>query len=244
VLQARDLTKDFGRVRALSGVSVEVAEGTVHALVGASGAGKTTFLNLVSGFLEPTSGSVRFRGEDVTGRTPGRLGRLGIVRALPVPSVFDGLGAAEHVGLALASPAGVGYRFPGRRGSGTSASRLRAVELLDLVGLGACADVAAGALAPAQRRALALAVALAHEPCLLLVDEPTSGLPVAEVDRLVAVLERVAHGRTVVIVEHDLRVVASLADAVTELESGVVTAAPLRLSDPTPTVDTCSNHAR
>jgi branched-chain amino acid transport system ATP-binding protein len=223
LLETYDLTKEFRGFRAVSRVSLQVAEGTVHALVGPNGAGKTTLFNLLTGFLVPTSGVIRFRGEDITGRQPEEIAHLGIARSFQITSLFDQLSAVEHVELALASPTGIGYRF-WRSSRQLARFRPRALDLLDQVGLADLSGAAAGALAYGQKRALELALALALDPQLLLLDEPTAGMGVEDVDRTIALVKRVAEGRSAVFVDHNMHVVGSLADRVTVLQSGAVLA--------------------
>jgi branched-chain amino acid transport system ATP-binding protein len=223
LLETRDLSKEFGRFRAVSGVSLTVTEGTVHALVGPHGAGKTTLLNLVTGFLAPTSGTILYRGEDITGRQPEEITHLGIARSFPITSLFDRLSVIDHVELALASPTGIGYRFH-RSGRRLARFRPRALELLAEVGLADRSGSAAGSLAHGQKRALELALALAPDPRLLLLDEPSAGLGIEDVDHTIALVRRIAEGRSVVLVDHNMHLVGSLADTVTVLESGKVLA--------------------
>jgi branched-chain amino acid transport system ATP-binding protein len=223
LLQTRALTKEFRGFRAVSDVSLSVAEGTVHALVGPNGAGKTTLFNLLTGFLSPTSGQILFRGEDITGRQPEQIAHLGIARSFQITSLFDQMSAVDHVELALASPTGLGYRF-WRSSNQMRQFRDRALDLLDQVGLADRSGAAAGSLAYGQKRALELALALALDPQLLLLDEPTAGMGLEDVDRTIALVKQVAEGRTVVFVDHNMHVVGSLADTVTVLQSGQVLA--------------------
>ena len=223
LLQTRDLTKEFRGFRAVSDVSLSVAEGTVHALVGPNGAGKTTLFNLLTGFLTPSSGQILYRGEDITGRQPEQIAHLGIARSFQITSLFDQMSAVDHVELALASPTGLGYRF-WRSSSQMRQFRERAMGLLDQVGLADRSGAAAGSLAYGQKRALELALALALDPQLLLLDEPTAGMGLEDVDRTIALVKQVSTGRTVVFVDHNMHVVGSLADTVTVLQSGQVLA--------------------
>ena len=223
LLQTRELTKEFRGFRAVSDVSLTVAEGTVHALVGPNGAGKTTLFNLLTGFLEPTSGQILFRDQDITGKQPEQIAHLGIARSFQITSLFDQMSVVDHVELALASPTGLGYRF-WRSSSQMRQFRERALELLGQVGLSDRSGAAAGSLAYGQKRALELALALALDPQLLLLDEPTAGMGVEDVDRTIALVKQVAQGRTVVFVDHNMHVVGSLADTVTVLQSGQVLA--------------------
>jgi branched-chain amino acid transport system ATP-binding protein len=223
LLQTRGLTKDFLGFRAVHEVDLSITEGTIHALVGPNGAGKTTLFNLLTGFLTPTSGSILYRGADITGKAPEQIALLGIARSFQITSLFDQLTALEHLELALASPTGLGMRF-WRSDRRMGQFRSRSMELIDQVGLAHLAQKPAGSLAYGQKRALELALALALEPSLLLLDEPTAGMGREDVDRTIDLVKRVARGRTVVFVDHNMHVVGSLSDQVTVLQQGQVLA--------------------
>ncbi len=219
ILSTHDVVKDFQGYRAVDGVDLSVAEGTVHALVGPNGAGKTTLFNLLTGFLAPSSGHIRLAGQDIAGLPPERVARLGVARSFQVTSLFEGLTAREHVELALQAKAGGGHRFwRSERQLGRFSARAR--EVLADVGLEPLAELPAGSLPYGRKRALELALALALDPRLLLLDEPTAGMGLEDVDRTIALIDRVRVGRTVVMVEHNMSVVGSLADAVTVLQRG------------------------
>ena len=223
LLQTRALTKEFRGFRAVSDVDLVVRTGTVHALVGPNGAGKTTLFNLLTGFLTPTSGSITFADQDITGKQPEAIAHLGIARSFQITSLFDALTLREHLELALASPTGLTMKF------WQSAKRFgrfddRAARLLEQVGLADLAELPAGSLAYGQKRALELAIALALDPQLLLLDEPTAGMGIEDVDRTIDLVKQVAQGRTVVLVDHNMQVVGSLADTVTVLQSGQILA--------------------
>ncbi|GAA4072638.1 ABC transporter ATP-binding protein [Actinomadura miaoliensis] len=223
VLRARGLVKEFRGFRAVDGVDLDVAEGSVHALVGPNGAGKTTLFNLLTGFLRPSAGSVRLGGRELAGLSPERIARLGVARSFQITSLFAELTPRQHVELALAGSTGLGWRF-WRSDRALGRFSGRAAELLDRVGLADHADVPAASLAYGRKRALELALALALDPKVLLLDEPTAGMGVEDVDRTVELVKRVRDGRTVVLVEHNMNVVASLADRVTVLQHGRVLA--------------------
>ena len=223
LLQTRGLIKEFRGFLAVNDVDLSIAEGTIHALVGPNGAGKTTLFNVLTGFLSPTSGSILYRGEDITGRAPEQIAHLGIARSFQITSLFDQLTGLEHLELALASPTGLGMRF-WRSDRQMGQFRQRSLELIDQVGLSALAGKPAGALAYGQKRALELALALALEPSLVLLDEPTAGMGLEDVDRTIALVKQVAKGRTVVLVDHNMHVVGSLADRVTVLQQGQILA--------------------
>ncbi|MHB8274006.1 MAG: ABC transporter ATP-binding protein [Dermatophilaceae bacterium] len=223
LLQTRGLTKEFRGFLAVNDVDLTINEGTIHALVGPNGAGKTTLFNLLTGFLSPSSGSILYRGKDITGKAPEQIAHLGIARSFQITSLFDQLTGLEHLELALASPTGLGMRF-WRSEQRMGQFRARSLELVDRVGLADLADKPAGSLAYGQKRALELALALALEPSLVLLDEPTAGMGLEDVDRTIALVKQVAGGRTVVLVDHNMHVVGSLADRVTVLQQGQILA--------------------
>jgi branched-chain amino acid transport system ATP-binding protein len=223
LLETRALTKEFRGFRAVSEVDLTVTRGTVHALVGPNGAGKTTLFNLLTGFLTPTSGTVLFDGQDITGRAPEQIAPLGIARSFQITSLFEAMTLREHLELALASPTGMGRQW-WRSVSRMAAFKDRALELLEQVGLADLAGAPASSLAYGQKRALELAIAMALDPRLLLLDEPTAGMGIEDVDRTIALVRQLAQGRTVVLVDHNMHVVGSLADRVTVLQSGQVLA--------------------
>ena len=223
LLQTSGLTRDFRGFRAVDGVDLTITAGTIHALVGPNGAGKTTLFNLLTGFLAPSSGSILYCGQDITGKAPEQIAHLGIARSFQITSLFDQLTGLEHLELALASPTGLGMRF-WRSERQMSRFRPRSLELIQEVGLAHLADKVVGALAYGQKRALELALALALDPSLLLLDEPTAGMGLEDVDRTIALLKKVARGRTVVFVDHNMHVVGSLADQVTVLQAGRILA--------------------
>ena len=223
LLETRSLTKEFRGFKAVSDVDLTVAEGTIHALVGPNGAGKTTLFNLLTGFLKATSGTIVYDGHDITGRSPEQVAMMGIARSFQITSLFEQMTLREHVELALASPTGMGMQF-WRSIKRMNVFRDRAMQLLDEVGLADRAAQPAGSLAYGQKRALELALAMANEPKLLLLDEPTAGMGIEDVDRTIALVKQLAVGRTVVFVDHNMHVVGSLADRVTVLQSGQVLA--------------------
>jgi branched-chain amino acid transport system ATP-binding protein len=223
MLRTRGLVKEFNGFRAVNDVDLEVAAGTVHALVGPNGAGKTTLFNLLTGFLAPSAGTIELDGQDVTGLRPERIAQRGVARSFQITSLFDELTLVEHVELALQGRDGRGYRF-WRSDKQLRRYRDEVDDLLQQVGLLDHAAKQAGSLAYGQKRALELALALALAPRLLLLDEPTAGMGVEDVARTVELIRRVRAGRTVVLVEHNMGVVASLADRVTILQYGTVLA--------------------
>jgi branched-chain amino acid transport system ATP-binding protein len=223
ILRTRGLRKEFNGFTAVNGVDLDVTAGTVHALVGPNGAGKTTLFNLLTGFLAPTGGRIELDGEDVTGLRPERIAQRGVARSFQITSLFEELTLVEHVELALQGRDGRGYRF-WRSDKALRRYRAETGDLLDQVGLSAHARKPAGSLAYGQKRALELALALALSPRLLLLDEPTAGMGVEDVARTVDLIRRVRADRTVVLVEHNMKVVGDLTDHVTVLQFGRVLA--------------------
>jgi branched-chain amino acid transport system ATP-binding protein len=221
VLRTRALSKDFRGLLAVDNVDLEVEAGSVHALVGPNGAGKTTLFNLLTGFLRPSSGEILLKERAVTGLPPERVVGLGVARSFQITSLFPQMTARQHVELALQGRTGDGWRF-WRSERLLDRYRDQALDLLDQVGLAASAGARAGSLAYGEKRALELALTLALDPWLLLLDEPTAGMGLEDVERTVALVRRVREGRTVVLVEHNMRVVADLADRVTVLQQGAV----------------------
>ncbi|GIG90703.1 ABC transporter ATP-binding protein [Plantactinospora endophytica] len=222
-VRTRALTKVFRGFRAVDSVDLEVREGTVHALVGPNGAGKTTLFNLLTGFVTPTSGTITVFDEDVTGQQPEQVARRGVARSFQITSLFETLTSREHVELALQGLTSQGFRF-WRSEKLLGRHRARVDELLGQVGLTPLAEKPVGLLAYGQKRALEMALVLALDPRVMLLDEPTAGMGIEDVDRTIELVRRIAAGRTVVFVDHNMHVVGSLADRVTVLQQGRVLA--------------------
>ena len=223
ILTTRGLRKEFRGFTAVDGVDLAVAEGSVHALVGPNGAGKTTLFNMLTGFLRPSTGTIDLDGRDITGLPPERIAALGVARSFQITTLFPALSARDHVELALQARTKLGWQF-WRSDKQTRRFEAEATQILDDVGLADLAAAPAGALAYGRKRALELAVALAVRPRLLLLDEPTAGMGAEDIEGTVALVRRVAEGRTVVLVEHNMSVVKSLADRVTVLQQGQIIA--------------------
>ena len=221
IVETRDVTKSFSGLRAVDAVSLAVEEGSIHAIIGPNGAGKTTFFNLLSGFVAPSSGTIVFRGRDITGMAPQRIARLGIVRSFQVNSIFTHLTVLDNVKVSLESKTELPSRFWLPAGA-TRRLDERARELLNEVGLAGEESLLAVQLSYGRKRCLELAISLAQDPDLLLLDEPTAGMGTEDVGRIAALVKRVARGRTVVLVEHNLSVVADLCDRITVLQRGRV----------------------
>jgi branched-chain amino acid transport system ATP-binding protein len=222
-LRTQALTKVFRGFRAVDSIDLEVPEGGVHALVGPNGAGKTTLFNLLTGFVSPTSGTITVFGEDVTGKRPEQVARRGVARSFQITSLFENLTSREQLELALQGLTSQGLRF-WRSEKLLGRHRARVDELLTQVGLMPLAEKPVGLLAYGQKRALELALVLALDPRVMLLDEPTAGMGIEDVDRTIELVRRIAVGRTVVFVDHNMHVVGSLADRVTVLQQGKVLA--------------------
>ena len=223
ILETRDLVKEFKGFVAVDGVSLRVRRGEIHALIGPNGAGKTTVFNLLTKFLKPTSGTILFRGDDITGEGPAGVARLGLVRSFQICAVFPHLTVLENVRVALQRKRGGSFRF-WRSERILAALDARALELLAQVGLEAFADTPAAELAYGRKRALELATTLAQEPELMLLDEPTQGMGHEDVSRVTRLIKQVAAQRTVLLVEHNMSVVSSIADTLSVLQRGRVIA--------------------
>ncbi|WP_436638114.1 ABC transporter ATP-binding protein [Microbaculum sp. FT89] len=223
ILSARDLTKEFKGFFAVDGVDLSVRRGTIHALIGPNGAGKTTCFNLLTKFLSPTRGTITYKGEDITAMSPADIARMGLVRSFQISAVFPNLTALENVRIALQRKRGDSYDF-WRSERVLSSFGARALDLLGEVGLSEFADVHAGELSYGRKRALEIATTLALDPEMLLLDEPMAGMSHEDVDRISALIKRVAANRTVLMVEHNLSVVSSLSDTITVLARGRVLA--------------------
>ncbi len=223
ILETRELVKAFAGFVAVNGVSLDVRRGTIHALIGPNGAGKTTYFNLLTRFLPVTRGTIRFKGDDITHARAADVARRGMVRSFQVSAVFPDLTALENVRVALQRRLGTSFHF-WRSERSLEVLDARAAELLAEVGLEAHRDTVTVELPYGRKRALELATTLALEPELMLLDEPTQGMGHEDVGRVVALIRRVARGRTVLMVEHNLSVVQDLADRVTVLARGSVLA--------------------
>ncbi len=223
ILETTGLTKEFRGFVAVNGVDLRVREGTIHALIGPNGAGKTTCFNLLTKFLQPTRGTIRFKDRDVTRLRPADVARLGLIRSFQISAVFAHLSALENVRIALQRARGDSYDF--WHGEHLLAVYDdRAVELLCDVGLQDYIHAQAGQLSYGRKRALEIATTLALDPEMMLLDEPTAGMTHEDVDRIVALIHRIRAGRTILMVEHNLSVVEGLCDTITVLTRGRVLA--------------------
>jgi branched-chain amino acid transport system ATP-binding protein len=223
ILEVRGLTKTFGGLVATSGVDVDVRVGETHAIIGPNGAGKTTLIGQLAGDVRPDAGTIRFEGEDVTGLgVPARSAR-GMARSFQITSIFRDFGVLDNVALAVQAHAGHSFRF-WRPARGEGSLRVPARAFLEAVGLGERADVLAGTLAHGEQRQLEIAMALATRPRLLLLDEPVAGMGPDESHRMIRFLSTLKARQTIVLVEHDMDAVFSLADRISVLVSGRIVA--------------------
>jgi branched-chain amino acid transport system ATP-binding protein len=223
ILQTEGLTKEFRGFIAVNNVSLRVKRGSIHALIGPNGAGKTTCFNLLTHFLEPTRGRIAYNGRDITGAKPADIARMGMVRSFQISAVFPHLSVLENVRVALQKKRGNSFDF-WRASTVLDALNDRALELIDAVGLSNFVHAVAVELPYGRKRALEIATTLALDPEMMLLDEPTAGMGHEDVDRIAALIKKVSANRTVLMVEHNLSVVANLSNTITVLARGEVLA--------------------
>lgn len=223
ILEASGLTKEFKGFFAVSNVDLKVRRGSIHALIGPNGAGKTTCFNLLTKFLQPTRGSIHYKGHDITAMQAADIARLGLVRSFQISAVFPKLSVLENVRIALQRKRGDSFDF-WRSERVLSAFDDEARGLLADVGLTEFSGTAAGELPYGRKRALEIATTLALDPEMLLLDEPMAGMTQEDIDRISALIRRISANRTIFMVEHNLSVVASLSDRITVLARGEVLA--------------------
>jgi branched-chain amino acid transport system ATP-binding protein len=223
IIETRGLTKQFKGFVAVSNVDLRVAEGSVHGLIGPNGAGKTTCFNLLTKFLEPSAGRILHRGEDITGLAPAAIARRGVVRSFQISAVFPHLSVLDNLRAALQRQAGLAHQV-WRTDKTLRVLDERAMQLIADVNLTEFHDTPAGELAYGRKRALEIATTLALDPQVLLLDEPMAGIGREDLPRIVDLVKAVAKGRTVIMVEHNLKVVADLCDKVPVLQRGEILA--------------------
>ncbi len=219
IIESRGLTKEFNGFVAVSDIDLKVRRGDIHALIGPNGAGKTTFFNLLTKFLAPTRGRIFFDGQDITAENPAEVARRGVVRSFQMSAVFPHLTVLENVRLGLQRTLGTSFHF-WKPESSLQALHGRAMQLLEAVDLAAYARTVAVELPYGRKRALELATTLAMDPQLMLLDEPTQGMGHEDVERITALIRKVAHDRTILMVEHNMSVVSTIADRITVLQRG------------------------
>jgi branched-chain amino acid transport system ATP-binding protein len=223
ILETENLTKEFRGFVAVKDVNLRVRRGTIHALIGPNGAGKTTCFNLLTKFLIPTRGRISYNGRDITHAKPADIARFGMVRSFQISAVFPHLSVLENVRIALQRKRGASFDF-WRSERALDAFNDRAYELIDAVGLSEFAPVVAVELPYGRKRALEIATTLALDPEMMLLDEPMAGMGHEDIDRISALIKKVAANRTVLMVEHNLSVVSDLSHTITVLTRGQVLA--------------------
>jgi branched-chain amino acid transport system ATP-binding protein len=223
ILEAQGLTKEFKGFYAVNKVNLAVRRHSIHALIGPNGAGKTTCFNLLTHFLVPTAGRIRFNDRDITGSAPATIARMGLVRSFQISAVFPHLSVRENVRVALQRRLGNSFHF-WRSEKTLDSLNARALELIAAVGLSEFAELPAVELPYGRKRALEIATTLALEPEMMLLDEPMAGLGQEDIKRISSLIREVAKNRTVLMVEHNMSVVADLSDTITVLARGEVLA--------------------
>ncbi len=223
ILETRELTKEFKGFVAVDRVNLQVRRGSIHALIGPNGAGKTTTFNLLTKFLPVTSGQILYNGQDITAEKPAQIARRGLVRSFQISAVFPHLTVLENVRVGLQRKLGTSFHF-WKPESSLHSLNARAMELLESVDLASFANTQTVELPYGRKRALEIATTLALDPELMLLDEPTQGMGHEDVSRVVELIRKVAANRTVLMVEHNMSVIANLCDKITVLARGAVLA--------------------
>ena len=222
ILETTKLCRSFGSLTAVHQVDFAVVPGELRAIIGPNGAGKTTFFRLISGEMAPSSGRIRFKGHDVTGMPQHRVSRLGVSKSYQITNVFPHLSVLENVRVAVQS---YHYSFNfWARASSLDGVRERAEAILHEVALWEKRALTAAQLSHGEKRHLELGIALATQPSLLLLDEPTAGMSPEETDETIKLIRKIADGRTVILVEHKMKVVMNISDKITVLHQGQVLA--------------------
>ncbi len=223
LLETRQLTKEFKGFVAVSQVDMKVQRGHIHALIGPNGAGKTTYFNLLTKFLIPTSGQILFKGQDITLEKPAQIARRGVIRSFQISATFPHLTVLQNVRIGLQRQLGTSLHFWKSERSRAGLNE-RAMQLLDTVGLADVADYVTVELPYGRKRALEIATTLAMEPELMLLDEPTQGMGHEDVERVTDLIKKVSANRTILMVEHNMSVVARIADTISVLQRGQIIA--------------------
>lgn len=227
ILVTKGMTKHFGGVKALENVDLDIKEGTVHGLIGPNGSGKTTTFNVVSGVYAPTSGQIIFQGEDISGMKPHLIADKGIARTFQIPKTMTKLSVLDNVmagryGRTKADIGGTFFHLPFTKSKQEREIEAKAMELLRFVGLEGKAKRMAGELAWADQQLLQIARAMAMEPKLLLLDEPTSGMGMEESENMEKIIAEIkSMGVTIILIAHDVKLVTRASDVVTAIEFGV-----------------------
>ncbi len=229
-LSLNDVRKNFGPTEIIRGLNLEVKAGERHAIIGPNGAGKSTMFHLISGRIKVTSGSIRLKGDEVTGLEPYEINRRGLSRSFQVTNIFPKLSVFENIRCGVLWSLGYRYSFWRFVDRLRDANR-RAEEVMELIGLGARRETPAGILTYAEQRALEIGVTIAGGADVIMLDEPTAGMSNTETEQAVALIRKVSEGRTLVMVEHDMSVVFGLADRISVLVYGqiIATGAPAEI---------------
>lgn len=223
ILETSKLTKEFKGFTAVNNVDLRVQRGHIHALIGPNGAGKTTCFNLLTKFLNPSKGSIVFNGSDITGEKPAQIARRGVIRSFQISAVFPHMTLLENVRVALQRKLGTQYHF-WKSAESLNQLNTRALALLAEVGLQDMANEQTVNLPYGRKRALEIATTLAMEPELMLLDEPTQGMGHEDVDRVTQLIKKVSKGRTILMVEHNMKVISTIADRISVLQRGALLA--------------------
>lgn len=223
ILEATGLSKQFRGFYAVKDVNLRVRRHTIHALIGPNGAGKTTCFNLLTTFLQPTAGTILFNGADISKSDPATVASKGLVRSFQISAVFGQMTVLENVRVALQRKIGMTWAF-WRKDSTLNVLDARAKELIEMVGLTRYIDTPAVSLSYGRKRVLELATTIALEPEMILLDEPMAGLGHEDIAPVMQIIRDVARGRTILMVEHNMKVIAELCDRVTVLQSGQILA--------------------
>lgn len=223
ILETQHLFKEFKGFVAVNDVSLKVQKGHIHALIGPNGAGKTTCFNLLTKFLTPNSGRIIFNGQDITKESSPEIALKGVIRSFQISAIFPNLSVLENVRIALQRSAGMSYHF-WKPEKSLHHLHDKALELLAQVDLRAFANTTGGELPYGRKRALEIATTLAMDPQLMLLDEPTQGMGIEDVARVTALIKKVSVNRTILMVEHNMKVVASIADRISVLQHGQIIA--------------------
>ncbi len=223
ILEIKEIKKDFSGQLVLESVSFSVKKGERHAIIGPNGAGKTTLFNVISGKYKPSGGQVTFKGKDVSGKQPHLLTRMGMGRSFQISNVFQELSVFDNINAGVRCCHGLRYNFFKRVAKAKEISG-KTLEILRLINLSTVKDKTASTLSYGQQRALELGVTLSTEPDLILLDEPTAGMTREETAETIGMIDRVTANKAMVIIEHDMDVVFSLADTISVLHYGTIIA--------------------
>ena len=220
-LHIRNIHKDFSGLKVLTGVDFKVRQKERHAVIGPNGAGKTTLFNMISGKFKPSAGAILFKGEDISGKPPHVLNRHGMSRSFQITNVFQELSVFDNILSGVRSRSGLRYHFFKKPASDRNIIE-RTEGIIAEVGLTAVKNQPASSLSYGQQRALEIGITLSTEPELILLDEPTAGMTREETEQAIRMIDQVTAGRTLIIIEHDMEVVFSLADTISVLHYGTI----------------------